>query len=382
MSRMVRIVIALGVVGIVTTLSVEPAWAGERVDVAVFELHGEGIDDDLLDTLSGVLRREAQQHDRYSLANPAAIRRSEIALVVGCNPEQTECLRAMADYVDGQVLIFGEVIDRGDELVIAVDILDVASGEDPVTVRRRIADVNDPVVAFRREVEKIFSDLDSIGETHLIVEAPGDDIPIKLENVVVGRGHVERRGMSPGSYHIVVGHSGAELWDDNVELEPGQLVEVRPESVEEVDDPEVASETPEMGIEETTVVPGEGSATAPIEYEGRRSNLGAFSLMGTGLASLAGSGAMGILMRRTENQIADEAAEGTLDEARHEHLTNRGESYQTAHYVLLGVGATALAIGGGWATWNFARDRSDRKGFDDGLSIRPTLRGLAISGRW
>lgn len=389
MNTICRLIVVMGMAACVLGVQIPEALAGaggDPVDVAVFELQGEGIDDDLLQTLSGVLRQEAQQHDRYALANPAAVRRDEIALVVGCDPSETSCLREMGEYVDGQVLIFGDVVDRGDELMIAVEILDVRGDEEPVQVRRRLDDVRDPVVAFRREVEEIFAGLISIEETHLVVVAPADEVPIRLDGVVVGEGTVERQGLQPGTYHVAVGEGDQKLWDDEVELVPGQLVEIRPEPVDSEDDDddlEMAGQVAEMDVEERRVVPGDDPmAASHIRYEGRRSNLGAFSLMGTGATALLGSTVMAVLMRRTESKIATESEEGTLDAARHESLISRGENYQTAHYVLFGVGVAGLAVGGGWAAWNIVRDRSERSDLDGGVSLHPTARGIAISGRW
>ena len=358
------------------------AQPAEKVDVAVFELRGDGIDEDLLDTLSGVLRQEAQQHERYALANPAAIRRDEVALVVGCDPDSAECLRQLADYVDGRVLIFGEVTERGSGLVITIDIFDVETADEPVRIARRISDISDPVVAFRREVEQIFAGLDAIDETHLVVMAPGEDIPIRLEGVEVGRGMVERQGLRPGVYRVVVGERGREIWQGDVHLQPGQLVEIRPDPASRRSSQQ-EPETAEMEVDKTVLGPGERSASeGTVVYEERRSNMGAVSLIGTGAVILGASGVMALMMGRVEDQIRDEAAQGTLDESRHQALIDRGENYETAHYILLGVGGAAIVTGTTWVGVNLLRDRSDRRALESGLSVAPSLRGVVISGTW
>ncbi len=355
----------------------------ERVDVAVFELKGDGIDPGLLETLSGVLRREAQQHGEYALANPAAIQRDEIALIVGCDPQKTDCLRQMGQYVDGQVLIFGEVTEHAGGLVVSIDILDIDSGEDPIRVQRRIDDVTDPVVSFRREVEEIFDELESMGETHLVVEAPRDDMPIRLEGVVVGQGIVERRGMRPGVYHVAVGESGDLLWDDDVELVEGQLVEIRPEERPPSEAPQASAPPPKMEAQDSPVTPGRRPAsTGAIDYDERRSNMGAYSLMGVGAALMAGGAVMAVLMRRVEGQIDEESEQGTLDPNRHNQLIDRGETYQNAQYVLLGVGIAAIGAGAGWTFFNSQSKGSDEGGMVKSFVVEPTLRGVSISGWW
>ena len=371
---------------IFVAVSSSTAWAQEvePVDVAVFELTGQGVDEELRETLTSVLRQEARQHRGYSLATPAAVRRDEVAVLIGCDPDQTECLRQMADYVEGQVLIFGEVERRGRALAISIDILDAQTGEEPVRVESLIDGSRDPVMAFRREVEDIFKGMDSIGETHLVVEAPGDDIVIRLEGVEVARGKLERRGMRPGTYRITVGDDG-NLWDGQVELVAGQLVEVRPEAPPEGDEEQAEDDpAPAMAVAERTVVPGDETSlrSGSIEYERRRSNVGAYSMMTVGASSMAMSGVMVFLMRGVEQQIRDENAAGTMDTNRYRELTRRGESYQTAQYVLLTVGAATVASGAGWAIWNHSRDRSDGLAASTGLEIGPAPLGVVLSGRW
>lgn len=381
METMVRCYVWLSVLVMVSFGSMGAAVAGgtadQRLDVAVFELTGEDIDDDLLETLSGVLRQEAQQHEGYSLANPAALQRGEIALVVGCDPDGAECMRQMGEYVDGQVLIFGDVKKRGSGLDIAVEIFDITASEEAVRVERTVADAQDPVVAFRREVEAIFRELEGIGETHLVVDAPRAELSIRLDGEEVGRGSFERQGLTEGTYRVSIGDAGDEVWDDEVVLEAGRLVEIRPEIVEEDDD------EADMQVEATTVVPGgSGEPAGRIEYEGGRSNVGAFSLMGVGTLSLATSGVMVMQMRSVENQIRSEHAEGTLTEDRYRELTGRGESYQAAQYVLLTVGAAGLAAGVSWAIWNYSRDRREERRLGADVTVAPTGTGLSVVGRW
>ncbi len=383
MTTMVRLGVYMSAMVVLTIGVAGTVVADERVDVAVFDLMGQDIDEELLEILSGVLRQEAQQHSGFSLANAAQIQRDEIALVVGCNPDEVSCLRQMGEYVDGQVLVFGDVAQEEGELRIGVEVFDIAASEEAVRIERTVDSADDPVVAFRREVATIFGDLESIGETHLIVEAPQPDLVIHFDGAPVGHGRFEEQGIDTGTYRVVIGDAGEELWQDDVELEPGRLVEIRPdievEQEEEPSDEEVA----EMQVEATTVVPGESrESSSRIQYDGGRSNVGAFSLMGVGTMSLAASGIMVMQMRSVERQIQQEHAQETLDEERHRELTRRGESYQAAQYVLLSVGAAGLTMGAGWAMWNYGRDRREERHLGSKLRVTPTKNGLSVFGRW
>ena len=386
-----------GVLGFVAAFVLSAsAWADSpegSIDVAVFELEGDDIEEELLETLTAVLRQEALQHGKYSLVTPTALQRNDVALIVGCDAEDVECLRQMADYVDGRVLIFGEVRQEGGDLLIFVDILDAEVGQAPVRVERRIASAGDPVVAFQREVSDLFRTLDSLGETHLVIRAPGDDIPIRLRDVVIGHGEVERRGLPPGEYEVALGKRGSSIWEGSVELVPGQIIEVSPtvdvsSGDDEIAGAEVIQSTDDSGgrepmaMQESTFVPGEHQPAERLTFEdGRRSNLGAYSLMSVGALALAGSGLMVYLMRNTEDTIARENAEGTMTEVRYDELISRGRSFEMGHYVLLSAGIAGVGVGGAWVLWNLRRERSLRAHaplFDVHLGFGQ----ISLSGQW
>ena len=54
------------------------------------------------------------------------------------------------------------------------------------------------------------------------------------------------------------------------------------------------------------------------------------------------------MMFDVENQLEQEASDQTLTEDRYDELTNRGESFELTHQVLLGVGAVATISGVVW----------------------------------
>lgn len=374
-----RVGVALWAMMLIALVSMGTAAADdteEPVDVAVFELTGDGVDEELLETFSAILRQEAQQHRGYSLANPAAMQRDEIALVVGCDPDEAECLRQMAEYVDGQVLIFGDVERQGSALKLGIDILETQAGQDPVRFERVIEASGDPVVSFRRNVEEIFSNLGDLAKTHLMVESPDDDLVIYLDDEEIGRGEVERRGLAPGHYQIRVGDGEERVWDDEVELTPGQLVEIRPEIDEsESGQSEIEEEKSAMKVEDSAAV---GQEAGDVDSGPAADDVAPKALAGVGVAALMGSGVMVLQARNAQSQLVAESNDGDITDERYRELSRRRDRYQYAQFALFGLGAAAMGLGVGWAIWDHGSSESN----EEQVRLAPTPQGLVISGTW
>jgi hypothetical protein len=205
---------------------------------------------------------------------------------------------------------------------------------------------------------------------------------------MVGRGEVERRGLPPGEYDIILGERSSPIWQGRAVLIAGETIEVRPD-VEVVPAPAPSQATQEPQQEQASIEVRDSppmSRQKPRERlefdEEPRSNLGAYSLMGVGAAALAGSGLMVYLMRSTEDLIARENADGTMTARRYDELNNRGSSFETGHYVLLGAGIAGIVGGGGWVLWSYRQERALRAGANPTIEIQATLSGLSMSASW
>src|SRR5690554_5877744 len=110
--------------------AVHPAFAQgkkEALNVAVLNLEGPEVDASLLDTLTSVLRNEAQQFSSYDIVNQSPINLSEVAIVLGCSSDSLPCLGRAADQLDARVLIFGRVAKVEDTHRVTVVIFDAQS---------------------------------------------------------------------------------------------------------------------------------------------------------------------------------------------------------------------------------------------------------------
>src|SRR5690554_1453143 len=145
----------------------------EALNVAVLNLEGSGVDPQLLDTLTSVLRNEAQQFSSYDIVNQSPINLSEVAIVLGCSSESLPCLGRAAEQLDARVLIFGrvEAIDGAHRVTVAI--FDAKSGKIVRQLVRTLREQTqggtgesaDTVIAFRKEVQSLFpSDANPVAE--------------------------------------------------------------------------------------------------------------------------------------------------------------------------------------------------------------------------
>ncbi|WP_158542297.1 PEGA domain-containing protein [Lujinxingia litoralis] len=355
------------------TAQAQPSVALEAV---VFEVEGADLDAAFLSDLSAVLRDQALQHPRYALVSATPLQRAEVAVVVGCEPETTECLSQIADFVEARVLISGHVRREGDAFRLSVSIFDRDGDKGPVQVERRLA-ADDPVLRFRQQVERVFAELTPDERTRLSIRAAASADEIRIDGVMVGRGLVERDTLPPGTYQVEIHREGALPYTREVELKVGEPVSIEVPAALASETPapreEAASTDPAIAV--ASSAPASTAMVAPPVPARQRSLLGAYSSLGVGVVALGGAGLMVGLMRGVEDDIAAEIAQGDISPARYNDLLRRGESYETAQWVLLGVGVGATALGVGWMLVSYAGD-------EPGLAFHVGPGSLALSGRF
>lgn len=342
------------------------AQPGEVVDAVVFELEGAGVEPLLLSNLSAVLRNQALQVGSFRVVNATPLQREETAVVLGCEPAQRACLEQMAEFNNAQVLISGDVRRRNGALVVSVAFFDRLNDAPAIEVQRELQG-SDPVLAFRREVESIFGELAARMTTQLEVRAPQPGDAIRIDGVVVGHGQITRQGLPEGRYRVEVERAGARPYVEEVALGVGEPVVIEvsapapaPQAASAEPAPDVSGSVVRSqrdGItpaDEARSERGVASLAPPIAPR-KRSRLGAYSSLGVGAVALGGAAAMVVLMRGIEEDIATENAAGTMTPSRYDELVGRGESYEMAQWVLLGVGIGASTLGVGWLIVSSAR---------------------------
>lgn len=320
----------------------------EQLAAGILNLSGEGVDASLVNTLSSIVRNEAQQVEKYQVVNKYEINLQDILIVLNCSAESTSCMQLVAEQVKARILIYGDIERKGGSFQIELAIFDAESGRILNKLNKTIADTDDPVIAFRQEIETFFARERGAATTRVQIGSTVSDAQIFMEDTFVGTVPLERKGLPAGTYTIRVEHPDYEPWTKVLELKQGG------------DETLWAELKARPGAQKNTVVQTRQEVREDIEIKDERVgtvNWGAWSAVGVGGLALVGSGVFAVLMGSVEQQITDESREG-ITERRYTELVDQGEGYETAHRVLLGVGAVGV-IGG--VTWLLISPDGGRK---------------------
>jgi hypothetical protein len=352
---------------VIVVPSVSAQSGGDKKDgalnVAVLNLEGSGVDAKLLETLTSVLRNEAQQHAGYDVVNQSPVNLSEIVVVLGCDTNNPECLEQAAEQLDARVLIYGRVVKVEQAHQVTIEIFDANSAKFERRLVRTLANNADPVVAFRRQTQSIFDpDVDNSG-TRLTIGSSVDGATVKINDTMIGNAPVERKGLPPGTYEVEVSNEGYEPWTKSVDLIEGgdirlwaPLKEVEPEKVAPgpVADKTGAEDPSSAGSDAAPGAAGySGGIAPPKSGVGSGPNWGAWSAVGVGGLAVGASLVFGGLMSGTQDDLtAHDARRSELNRdeyiAERDDIVGTGESYELAHRVLLGVGAVSIIAGTAW----------------------------------
>lgn len=362
--------------------------SGEAINVAVLNLEGNDVDGELLETLTSVLRNEAQQYTSYDIVNQSPINLSEIVVVLGCNTNNPRCLKQAADQLDARVLIYGNVEKLDEVHKVTIEVFDASSGEIEQRLVRTLPDGEDPVVEFRRQLESLFTGEPVDGDTRLRIGSSVEGAKIKINDTMIGTAPIERKGLPVGSYDVRVYADGYESWTATVELAAGDDVRLwapLTAAKEGASDQDAVAQGDSGGQDSTGSGQTDLVVDAPPSSGSETTNIGAWSAIAVGGISLGGSALMGGLMLGAEDDLVELDA-NSQEQDRDSYLTerediiNRGESYELAHRVLLGVGALSVAGGTMWLLLDSDTEEQPiaRRSWDVKLSPR----GVDAFFRW
>ena len=370
-----------------------PAYAqeGDQINVAVLNLEGDGIDQELLETLTSVLRNEAQQYSPYDIVNQSAINLSEIVVVLGCNTDNPTCLKQAAEQLEARVLIYGHVEEVEQAHRVTVEIFNAQSGKVEQRLVRTLVNKRDPVIAFRKQVQKLFETEASEAGTRLQIGSNIEGAKIRVNNTMIGTVPLERKGLPPGRYDVEVYQDGYESWKTTVDLTKGADIRLWA-PLQESQKPEPKPVAEASGQEETTAGESSGGekkmefedSSPPPTTAGGGPNWGAWSAIGVGGVALAGSGIMALLMNGTESDLADHDADRhTMDRETYlqerQQIVDTGESYELSHRILLGVGLASVA---GGTVWLLIDDEHSTGLAKKRWDVQLSPRGVAASWSW
>ncbi|MFP4598274.1 MAG: PEGA domain-containing protein [Persicimonas sp.] len=388
----IRFIVCLVVLGVAVPAT-QAQDGGETINVAVLNLEGNDVDDELLETLTSVLRNEAQQHASYDIVNQSPINLSEIVVVLGCNTNNPRCLEQAADQLDARVLIYGNVEALEAVHKVTIEVFDASSGEVEQRLVRTLPDGEDPVVEFRRQLESLFTGEPVDDETRLRIGSSVEGAKIEINETMIGSAPIERKGLPVGSYDVRVYADGYDSWTATVELAAGDDVRLwAPLSKVKEDDGDQdavakADSGPSESGAQSSTGPGQADVVVgpPPSSGSGGTNIGAWSAVAVGGVALGGSALMGAMMLGAENDLIELDANSQQQDrdayiAEREDIITTGESYELAHRVLLGVGALSVAGGTMWLLLD--SDSNEQSTAQRSWDVKLSPRGVDALVRW
>ena len=100
-----------------------PALASARETVVILGIHSLDGDDELARNITGALRFRARQVDDWQISE-REVTFAQMSLAYGCDPPESACLTEIAEALEADHLIFGDVrrTSTGDQYDYALDI--------------------------------------------------------------------------------------------------------------------------------------------------------------------------------------------------------------------------------------------------------------------
>lgn len=324
---------------------------------AVLNIEATGVDRETAETLTSIVRSEAQQTLDYQLVNSTPINLSEVVLLLGCDASSIECLSLASDELSAGVLIYGMLTKEASAYRLRVEIFDAGQAKVTHRLQKTIGLEKDLLLTSRRELETFFKQLrDEKLAATLVITSNVRGAEVFLNDESFGTTPLDRGGLKPGNYKVEVKKDGFIPWTVELEFGPADKISLRAPLKREPAATVVIKEPPKDNKPKDVVGDGSGGdagdgidTSVEIPSGGDRSvNWGGWSLVSVGALSLAGSGLTVYLMRQLSADLNAQLADGTLTPEAAITGNRRGENYELAHKVLLGAGIGSLLVGSVW----------------------------------
>lgn len=342
--------------------------AQQAKSIAVLNIEGEGVDRDTADTLSSVVRNEAQQIAQYQVVNATSINLSEVVVLLGCDVSNIDCLVQAAEQLDATMLVYGRIIKEQGSYRLRLAIFDANLLKITYRMQKVIPFSDDLVFEARQEIETFFQGVKKEQTAaRLTLSSNVRGAQVLLDGEPIGITPLEQQAISPGSYKLEVQKEGFTSWSVEMEFAERDQIKLRAslkplprDTVAGQDDgtgkgdggaAAVVTTVPDATTEQQARRGGTGGGIGEdLDVRSQRNgvNVGAVSLVSIGGVGLIASGITALRMNRLSEDLTARAQRGELSVSERNEGVERGLALQRTHRVLLGVGAVAVAAGGIW----------------------------------
>lgn len=378
---------------LIVMMCASQAFAQGARSMAVLNIEGDGVDRDTADTLSAVVRSEAQQIAEYQVVNATPINLSEVVVLLGCDVTDVSCLNQAAEQLDASVLIYGSIVKEGNDHRLRLAIFDARKLVISHRMQEVITGSNDLVFDARQEIEAFFKKVrqDQIA-AKLTISSNVRGASVLLNGESSGTTPLDELLVPPGSYKIEVKKEGFTEW--SAELELGERANMKlsaslkplPAAAKTVvkQDPVKTTTTTPSPTTGSSSNSGTGAGLGEqldVRKPRKGVNVGAISLLSIGAVSLGVSAVYGVRMQQLSDDLNRRAANGELTPSERDEGIEQGLGFQRTHRVLLGVGAVGVLAGGVWLVTDLSR-RDERKPVVQQLRLHVAPDRVGASVSW
>jgi hypothetical protein len=357
----------------------------------VLNVEGQGVGPQITGAMTSVVMAEIRSAPEYALVDRPRANLSDIALVIGCDAQAAECVASVGEQLGAGALVYGTARAEAGGTRIKIEIFDVASKRVVHRVQKVVPQQKDAVGATRAELARLFSSMRQAERSaKLTISSNVRGARVLLNDEPVGSTPFERDGIAPGTYKVTVARDGFVPWQMVAAISEGASLTLRAElkrdgvvvkdptpkpDPDPKADPDPGKEDPgPLVVENPKDGGGGGRDTMRPSDQNDSLNWGGYGLMGVGGAALIGSGVAAFMMEGVEDDLQQRFEDRTLTESERVDLTNRGESLQTTHWVLLGVGGVAATAG---LIWVIADAASGGETQGTTFMVAPTSGGVS-----
>lgn len=356
--------------------------------MAVLNIEGDGVSRDTADTLSAVVRSEAQQIVKYQVVNSTPINLSEVVVLLGCNVTDIDCLNQASEQLDASVLVYGSITKEGSDYRLRLAIFDSESSTITHRMQEVIKGSGDLVFDAREEIEEFFQEirLEQIA-AKLTISSNVRGASIFLNGEPSGTTPLDDFAVPPGTYKIEVKKKGFTEWSAEMELGERASMKLRAPlkplpATSLVTTPQTTEKTV-VTSNPTRKTGAGGGIGEDLDVRKRRKgvNVGAVSLLAVGAVSMAASGVVAVQMNQLSDDLDARAKQGTLTPSERDDGIARGLNLQRTHRVLLGLGAASAVVGGVWLLTDVSKKKESGVASRElRLHLSPSQVGASV--RW
>lgn len=308
----------------------------------------KGVDVEFAETISSIVRNEAQQIESYDVVDKLPIEFNDILLALGCNADSNTCLKESAAQMGAQILVFGNIRTTAKGVQISVQVFDSNHKKVTKHLRRNYNKNEDPLVDFRKDIQ-IFFGKQKASKT-ILVDSNISKAKVYLNNRFVGNTPIQKLNLNKGNSQIRVEAKGFKTWQIKFTVDKNSPSRVW-----------AKLEKTENNASKDPVIK---DPTKPnIDYSNRELeplddtmlNWGAIGTTGVGLALITTSLVFIALMKDTENTIESERNSNLQKEKnynqrkkRYNQLLEKGEKQELLQFIFLGAGTGVTMVGLAW----------------------------------